>query len=155
MRPRLRADLITTTAEEDGVTYVEVRDPGTDNSFRFYDFEYALASRLDGRPIGDVRGWAAETYGVDLPVDALDAFVDKLAGLGFLTTGDLPPATPEPAARPTEAAPGATPARPLAETAASIGTKLEAMVENEAARAEAVGAAVVVEGPFGVGGAVG
>jgi hypothetical protein len=135
MRPRLRADLITATAEEDGVTYVEVRDPSTDNSFRFYDFEYALATRLDGRSLEDVRGWAAETYGVELPVDALDAFVDKLTGLGFLTTGDPPSAAPGPA-------PGATPTRPLAaETAAQrdAGVALEAPRE-EAARA-ALGAA--------------
>jgi len=84
MRPRFRADLLTTTAENEGVTYVEVRDPGTGSTFQFYDFEYALAQQLDGRPLDVVLQWAAETYGVELTLEALDSFVDRLAGLGFL-----------------------------------------------------------------------
>jgi hypothetical protein len=98
MRPRFRADLLTTTAESEGVTYVEVRDPGTGSTFKFYDFEYALAQQLDGRPLEVVLQWAAETYGVDLTPEALDSFVDQLAALGFLAgEGGLLEPVPSPA----------------------------------------------------------
>jgi len=85
MTPRLRNDLVVATTEEEGVACVEVTDPRTGSSFRFYDFEYALAQQLNGQPLEAVVAWAAATYGVELGNDALDAFVEKLAGLGFLS----------------------------------------------------------------------
>ena len=85
MPPRIRADLTIATAEEEGVTYVEVADPLTGISFRFYDFEFALAQQLNGQPISDVIHWAHATYGVELSQAVLDEFVEKLTGLGFLS----------------------------------------------------------------------
>ena len=84
MAPRLRDDLVATIIEEDGVTCVEVTDPSSSASFRFYDFEYALAQELNGQPLEAVVAWASRTYGVELGPEALDAFIEKLAGLGFL-----------------------------------------------------------------------
>ncbi|MES1205751.1 MAG: hypothetical protein ABUS79_07415 [Pseudomonadota bacterium] len=84
MPPRLRTDLDATTVDEQGVSCVEVTDPITAVSFRFYDFEYALALQLTGQPLAEVVVWAGDTYGVDLSMESLDAFVEKLAGLGFL-----------------------------------------------------------------------
>lgn len=84
MAPRLRDDLVAATVEEDGVVYVDLTDPATGVSFRFYDFEYELAMQLTGQPVDDVVAWASVTYELDLTAAALDEFVDKLAGLGFL-----------------------------------------------------------------------
>jgi multidrug efflux pump subunit AcrA (membrane-fusion protein) len=102
MTPRLRNDLAVSNTEEDGVACVEVTDPLTGSSFRFYDFEYALAQQLNGQPLEAVVAWAAATYGIELGSDALDTFVEKLAGLGFLADGragagpaaDLSPVAP-------------------------------------------------------------
>ncbi|MEP6653888.1 MAG: hypothetical protein ABJA82_11040, partial [Myxococcales bacterium] len=84
MTPRLRKDLVATAADEQGVACVEVVDPGSGSAFRFYDFEYALAQQLDGQPLEQVVDWARATYGIDLSPEALDQFLEKLTGLGFL-----------------------------------------------------------------------
>jgi multidrug efflux pump subunit AcrA (membrane-fusion protein) len=88
MPPRLRNDLIVTTADEQGIPCVEVTDPVTSIGFRFYDFEYALAQQLTGQPLEAVVAWASEQYGVELTTDALDQFLQKLTGLGFLADAD-------------------------------------------------------------------
>src|SRR4051812_31065252 len=84
MTPRLREDLVAATVEEDGVVYVDLSDPTTGASFRFYDFEYELAKQLNGQPVAAVVAWASDVYQTDMTVAALDEFVEKLAGLGFL-----------------------------------------------------------------------
>jgi multidrug efflux pump subunit AcrA (membrane-fusion protein) len=84
MAPRLRKDLVATTADEQGVACVEVTDTASGASFRFYDFEYALAQQLTGQPLEDVAAWAQATYGIALSSDTLDQFLQKLEGLGFL-----------------------------------------------------------------------
>src|SRR5216110_737328 len=86
MAPRLRDDLVAATVEEDGVVYLDLTDPATGVSFRFYDFEYELAMQLTGQPVEDVVAWASVTYELDLTPAALDEFVEKLAGLGFLAS---------------------------------------------------------------------
>jgi len=89
---RLRPDLSATALEVDGVAYVDVRDPRTGTSFRFYDFEFALALQLNGQPVSAIVEWAAATYGLELTLSGIGEFSDRLAELGFL----LPP-EPEPA----------------------------------------------------------
>jgi multidrug efflux pump subunit AcrA (membrane-fusion protein) len=84
MAPRLRDDLVAATVDEDGVAYVDLTDPATGINFRFYDFEYALAKQLTGQPLAAVVAWASDTYQLDLTSEALDQFIEKLAGLGFL-----------------------------------------------------------------------
>src|SRR4051812_3583087 len=82
--PKLRPDLTATAVEVDGVAYVEVRDPRIGRSFRFYDFEYALALQLNGQPVADVVSWAVAAYGLQLTAAGVAGFADRLAELGFL-----------------------------------------------------------------------
>lgn len=84
MAPRLRDDLVAATVEEGGVPYVDLTDPATGVNFRFYDFEYDLAKQLTGQPLEEVVAWASATYQLELTSEALDQFIEKLAGLGFL-----------------------------------------------------------------------
>ncbi|MBC8132847.1 MAG: hypothetical protein H7X95_07685 [Deltaproteobacteria bacterium] len=84
MAPRLRKDLVATTADEHGVACVEVTDPVGGTAFRFYDFEYALAQQFNGQPLEDVVAWAHDNYEIELSNETLDQFLEKLAGLGFL-----------------------------------------------------------------------
>ena len=82
--PRFRQDLATSVIEADGVPCVDVRDPRTGTSFRLYDFEYQLALQLNGQPVAEVVGWAAQAYGVDLTTDSVTEFATRLRELGFL-----------------------------------------------------------------------
>lgn len=86
MAARLREDLVATAADEQGIACVEVTDPVTGRAFRFYDFEYELARQLTGQPMEAVVAWASATYAIELSSNALDQFIEKLAGLGFLAT---------------------------------------------------------------------
>ena len=54
--PRFRQDLEASATEAEGVACVDVRDPGTGTSFRFYDFEYQLALQFNGQPLRAVVG---------------------------------------------------------------------------------------------------
>jgi hypothetical protein len=94
--PRFRQDLVVSNTEDDGVSYADVSDPQTGTKFRFYDFEYQLATQLNGQPIGDVIGWAASAYGAELTADGIDEFAGRLRELGFLE------AKPENSAQPSE-----------------------------------------------------
>jgi hypothetical protein len=91
--PRFRQDLATSTVEADGVPCVDVRDPKTGTSFRLYDFEYQLALQLNGQPVGDVVGWASQTYGVELTAESVAEFATRLRELGFLEAPATTPTT--------------------------------------------------------------
>jgi hypothetical protein len=95
--PRFRKDLEASATEADGVPCVDVRDPKTGTTFRFYDFEYQLALQFNGQPLRDVTVWASETYGVDLTVDGVNEFAGRLSELGFLDAGGPAPADTTPA----------------------------------------------------------
>ncbi len=82
--PRFRQDLVAAATEAEGVPCVDVSDPGTGTSFRFYDFEYQLALQLNGQPLRAVTAWASEAYGVDLTAEGVGEFAGRLAELGFL-----------------------------------------------------------------------
>src|SRR5881628_3792731 len=84
MPPRLRDDLVAATVQEGDVAYVDVSDPNTGINFRFYDFEYELAKQFTGQELEAVAAWGSATYGMELTKEALDQFVEKLTGLGFL-----------------------------------------------------------------------
>jgi len=90
--PRFRQDLVVSSVEEDGVAYADVSDPGTGTKFRFYDFEYQLATQLNGQPVDDVVSWAATAYGAELTAEGIDEFAGRLAELGFLETKPQPAA---------------------------------------------------------------
>lgn len=82
--PRFRQDLLAAAAEAEGVTYIDVQDPLTGKQFRFYDFEYALAMQMDGRPTDQLITWAASSYGMELTADGVEEFSRQLQELGFL-----------------------------------------------------------------------
>src|SRR3569833_2875026 len=84
MAPRLRDDLVAATVNEGEVTYVDLTDPASEISFRFYDFEYELAKQLTGQPLEADVAWAGAAYRLDLTTEARDQCIEKLAGLGFL-----------------------------------------------------------------------
>jgi hypothetical protein len=100
--PRLKRDLVASFAEVDGVAFVDVRDPGTGASFRFYDYEYQLALQLDGKPLDEVAAWAGVTYGLEITADGIAEFAGRLGELGFLerpvaaVEAPPPPHAPEP-----------------------------------------------------------
>jgi hypothetical protein len=99
--PRFRQDLVAVAADADGVACVDVEDPRSGKRFRFYDFEYAMATQMDGRPAADIVAWAAATYGMELNEDSVAEFSRQLADLGFLEAVIQPPAdvAPEPVSR--------------------------------------------------------
>ncbi|HEY7373075.1 MAG TPA: efflux RND transporter periplasmic adaptor subunit [Polyangia bacterium] len=82
--PRFRQDLEASATEAEGVACVDVRDPKSGTSFRFYDFEYQLALQFTGQPLSAVTSWASEAYGVNLTVDGINEFAGRLSELGFL-----------------------------------------------------------------------
>src|SRR5437763_12951410 len=82
--PRFRQDLATSPVEADGVPCVDVSDPRTGTSFRFYDFEYQLALQLNGQPVTGVVSWASQAFGADLTADGVNEFATRLRELGFL-----------------------------------------------------------------------
>ncbi|HVT10088.1 MAG TPA: hypothetical protein VHO67_21655 [Polyangia bacterium] len=97
--PRFRQDLATSPVEADGVPCVDVSDPRTGTSFRFYDFEYQLALQLNGQPLTGVVSWASEAFGADLTADGVSEFAARLRELGFLeadapTTEEMPVVNP-------------------------------------------------------------
>src|SRR5215467_2823490 len=86
--PRFRQDLEASATEAEGVACVDVSDPKSGSSFRFYDFEYQLALQFTGQPLSAVSAWASEAYGVDLTVDGINEFAGRLSDLGFLEARD-------------------------------------------------------------------
>jgi hypothetical protein len=102
--PRFRQDLVAAATEAEGVPCVDVSDPRSGTSFRFYDFEYQLALQLNGQPLQTVTAWASEAYGVDLTAEGVGEFAGRLAELGFLEPAASAP-VPAPAAAPAEATP--------------------------------------------------
>jgi multidrug efflux pump subunit AcrA (membrane-fusion protein) len=94
-KPRFRRDLEASPVEAEGQSYVEVCDPNTGGSFRFYDFEYRVALAFDGLAMESVVPWVKMSTGLELQVDQLQAFAARLDEMGFLESEALPPSTPE------------------------------------------------------------
>jgi multidrug efflux pump subunit AcrA (membrane-fusion protein) len=92
--PRIRTDLQATPAEEQGIKYFDVSDPRSGARMRMYDFEWLIASRMDGtRPFDDVAAWARERLGVAPTPSDLESYAHKLRELGFFeldAAGDSP-----------------------------------------------------------------
>ena len=51
-KPRFRNDLVAQQLEEEGVQYVDVTDPNSGSTFRFYDVEYSIACGMNGERDG-------------------------------------------------------------------------------------------------------
>ncbi len=105
--PRLRPELRAIPVEEDGIKFFDVSDPRSGGQMRLYDFEWLLASQMDGtKSLDEVASWAREALEVDLTPSHLGEYADKLKALGFfndasVSTGalgsadtPLPPHTP-------------------------------------------------------------
>src|SRR4051812_16724192 len=71
--PRFRQDLEANSVEADGVVYVEVSDRESGRSFRFYEFEHAVALALDGSALDTVVARLHESNQIELTVDQLAA----------------------------------------------------------------------------------
>ena len=107
-KPRFRRDLEAVPVEADGQSYIEVRDLGTGESFRFYDFEYRVALAFDGLALDKVIPWVKLSTGLELQVDQLQAFAARLKEMGFLESEASPPAASEEPALEAPSAPLAT-----------------------------------------------
>ena len=45
-KPRFRNDLVAQPIEEEGIRWVDVTDPDSGSTFRFYDVEYSIACAM-------------------------------------------------------------------------------------------------------------
>lgn len=84
-KPRFRADLVARPLEEDGIRFVDVTDPNSGATFRFYDVEYSIACAMDGAK--DLQGlveWTRTELGIETNTEELTTVVSTLAELGYL-----------------------------------------------------------------------
>ena len=83
--PRLRTDLVESRQVEGGQTYYIVKDPRTQRFFRMREVEHKIVQLLDGQtPLPQIATKVEEEYGLKLPLEHLEQFVDKLDELLFL-----------------------------------------------------------------------
>jgi hypothetical protein len=88
-RPRFRNDLVAQQLEEEGIQYVDVTDPNSGSTFRFYDVEYSIACGMNGeRDLPALVEWARADLGIDTTADELATVMSTLAELGYLESGD-------------------------------------------------------------------
>jgi hypothetical protein len=100
-RPLFRTDLVSRPIEEAGHRFIEVTDPDSGSSFRFYEVEYAIACAMDGeRDLGGLSDWARIELGLETSPDELRTVIGTLENLGYLETGAPPVALPAPLDRP-------------------------------------------------------
>src|SRR5215207_7008338 len=84
-RPRFRNDLVAQPLEEEGVRYVDVTDPNSGSTFRFYDVEYSIACAMDGaRDVDNLAEWTRAELGIEASHDELQSVINTLAELGYL-----------------------------------------------------------------------
>ncbi|HLU66412.1 MAG TPA: hypothetical protein VKZ63_09045 [Kofleriaceae bacterium] len=108
-RPFFRTDLVSRPIDDGGQRFVEVTDPDSGNSFRFYEIEYAIACAMDGeRDVSGLVEWAKIELGLEPSPQELETVIGTLEELGYL--GGEPA---RPAAAPRAVAPP-TPSRPAA-----------------------------------------
>jgi len=99
--PLFRTDLVSRPIEEAGYRFIEVTDPDSGNSFRFYEVEYAIACAMDGeRDVVELADWARIELGLDASPDELRTVIGTLEDLGYLDTGAPAVAQPGPLAQP-------------------------------------------------------
>lgn len=98
---RFRRSLPAEPVEADGYVFVEVRKPDGE-AFRLYDFEFKVATELDGRALPEVQEAVLQRHGLALSEEQLTAFVRQLSGLGLMEGEELsrdaeaPPETVDP-----------------------------------------------------------
>lgn len=86
--PKFRDDLIISQQEFEKVTYYVMKDPITRKFFRIKEFEYFITQNLDGEtPPEQIAQSFEERFNIQLPLDTLDKFIQRLESLGFLESG--------------------------------------------------------------------
>ena len=83
--PRLRTDLVESRQPEAGQTYYIVKDPRTQRFFRMREVEHRITQFLDGQAsFTQIALKIEEEFGLKLPLEQLERFVEKLDELLFL-----------------------------------------------------------------------
>jgi multidrug efflux pump subunit AcrA (membrane-fusion protein) len=89
--PRLRPELHATPIEEQGLKFFDVSDPRSGGKMRLYDFEWLLASQMDGRrSLDEIARWAHGTLQLEVTSPNLAAYAERLAELGFIAAPEPP-----------------------------------------------------------------
>src|SRR5919108_1684184 len=84
-KPRFRNDLVAQPIEEEGIRYVDVTDPNSGSTFRFYDVEYSIACAMDGaRDVDNLAEWTRAELGIEASNEELVSVINTLAELGYL-----------------------------------------------------------------------
>lgn len=87
-RPRFRTDLVAKPFDEAGQRFVDVTDPDSGKTFRFYEIEYSIACAMDGRrDLAGLAEWAQAELGVEPSRDELATVISTLEDLGYLEQG--------------------------------------------------------------------
>ena len=87
-RPRFRTDLVAKPFDEAGQRFVDVTDPDSGKTFRFYEIEYSIACAMDGRrDLAGLVEWAQAELGVEPSPDELSTVISTLDDLGYLEEG--------------------------------------------------------------------
>src|SRR6188508_2405255 len=88
-RPSFRNDLVARPLDDGGQRFIELTDPDSGHSFRFYEIEYAIACAMDGeRDVDELADWAKYELGVDPSRDEIQTVIGTLGDLGYLDTGE-------------------------------------------------------------------
>ena len=83
--PRFRTDLVAQPIDDDGQRFVDVTDPDSGATFRFYDVEYSIACAMDGkRSLNGLVSWALEELGLEASATELETVISTLDELGYL-----------------------------------------------------------------------
>lgn len=91
-RPRFRTDLVAQPIDEGGERFVDVTDPDSGNTFRFYEVEYSIACAMNGqRDVSGLAIWAQMELGLQPSPDELQTVINTLAELGYLDNWSTPP----------------------------------------------------------------
>ncbi|MCK5690268.1 efflux RND transporter periplasmic adaptor subunit, partial [Myxococcota bacterium] len=85
MQPKFRSDLTCSREEQTGGVFYRIFDEKTQTSFRLYEIEYIIATKLDGeRETPAVIQAVKEDFNFDITEPDLQRFVGQLESMGFL-----------------------------------------------------------------------
>lgn len=83
--PRFRTDLVAQPIDSEGQRFVDVTDPDSGRTFRFYEVEYSIACAMNGqRSLGGLANWALEELGLETTTHELETVISTLEELGYL-----------------------------------------------------------------------
>jgi hypothetical protein len=81
-------DLVAKPFDEAGQRFVDVTDPDSGKTFRFYEIEYSIACAMDGRrDLAGLVEWAQSELGVEPSPEELKTVISTLEDLGYLEQG--------------------------------------------------------------------